>query len=79
MNESDGSGKFFNGSNDIIVSWSGEIGSFSVAIDGGAAQSTGLKMRGATAPSMNRDGKRILFSAQEDKAELWALPNVAQR
>jgi len=34
LNQSDGGGKFFNGSNSIIASWSGEIGSFTVTIDG---------------------------------------------
>jgi hypothetical protein len=36
LNQSDGGGKFCNGSNSIIVNWSGEIGSFTVAIDGGS-------------------------------------------
>ncbi|ABD08120.1 hypothetical protein RPB_3424 [Rhodopseudomonas palustris HaA2] len=34
LNPSDGPGKFFNGSNDIKVSWSGEIGACTVPIDG---------------------------------------------
>ncbi|WOK19903.1 hypothetical protein RBJ75_10450 [Rhodopseudomonas sp. BAL398] len=34
LNSSDGGGKFFNGTNSIVVKWSGRIGSFTVAIDG---------------------------------------------
>ena len=34
LNKSDGPGKFFNGTNMIIVSWSGEGGILNVTIDG---------------------------------------------
>lgn len=34
LNKSDGPGKFFNGTNTIIVSWSGEGGSLNVTING---------------------------------------------
>lgn len=34
LNKSDGPGKFFNGTNTIMVSWSGEGGSLSVTING---------------------------------------------
>jgi Tol biopolymer transport system component len=58
--------------------WEGENEIYWISIDGGPAQFTGLRMHAATAPSMNRDGRRILFSALEDKSEIWALPLLAQ-
>ena len=45
-------------------------------MDGGAPQSMGIRMPGVTAPSLNADGRRILFSAGESSNELWALRNL---
>lgn len=50
---------------------------FWVSIDGGAPQSMGIRMSGRlSAPSLNRDGKRLLFSATETSNELWVLRNL---
>jgi hypothetical protein len=36
----------------------------------------GIRMPGASAPSLHPDGKRILFSASELIEELWVLRNL---
>jgi Tol biopolymer transport system component len=47
-----------------------------VSVEGGTPQSMGIRMPGATAPSLNADGKRILFSATERSNELWVLRDL---
>ena len=45
-------------------------------IDGGSPQPLGISMPGATAPSVHPDGKRILFSAEDDTEDLRVLRNL---
>jgi Tol biopolymer transport system component len=49
---------------------------YRVPVEGGTPQSMGLRMAGASAPSLNADNKRILFSATETSNELWVLRNL---
>lgn len=46
-----------------------------VPVEGGTPPSMGIRMPGASAPSLNVDGRRILFSATERSSELWVLRN----
>jgi hypothetical protein len=48
-----------------------------VAVEGGAPQPMGIRMPHASAPSLNADGRRILFSAGESYNELWVLRNLS--
>jgi Tol biopolymer transport system component len=47
-----------------------------VSVEGGAPQSMGIRMNGLSAPSLNPDGKRLLFSSTETPEELWVLRNL---
>lgn len=48
-----------------------------IAIEGGTPQTMGIRMNGrVSAPSLNRDGKRLLFSSTETSNELWVLRNL---
>lgn len=47
-----------------------------VSVEGGTPQPMGIRMPDATAPSLNTDGKRILFSAGETTNEFWVLRNL---
>ena len=47
-----------------------------VSVEGGTPQSMGIRMPGVSAPSLNADGRRILFSATEKANELWVLRNL---
>lgn len=50
---------------------------FWLSVDGGAPQSMGIHMSGKlSAPSLNPDGKRLLFSAAETSNEVWVLRNL---
>ena len=48
-----------------------------VPVDGGTPQPMGIRMPHASAPSLNADGRRILFSAGESYNELWVLRNLS--
>ncbi|MEK7403741.1 MAG: hypothetical protein AAB225_01405, partial [Acidobacteriota bacterium] len=47
-----------------------------VAVEGGAPQPMGIRMPNAARPSLNPDGKRLLFSASEGINEFWVLRNL---
>jgi Tol biopolymer transport system component len=47
-----------------------------VSVEGGASQSMGIRMNGLMSPSLNPDGKRLLFSSTETSNELWVLRNL---
>jgi Tol biopolymer transport system component len=47
-----------------------------VSVEGGAPQSMGIRMNGLSSPSLNPDGKRLLFSSTETSNELWVLRNL---
>ncbi|MCC6394652.1 MAG: PD40 domain-containing protein [Bryobacterales bacterium] len=47
-----------------------------ISVEGSAPQTMGIRMAHASAPSLNADGKRILFSAGESYNELWVLRNL---
>jgi hypothetical protein len=48
-----------------------------IAIEGGTPQPMGIRMNGQlSAPSLNPDGKRLLFSATEMSNEIWVLRNL---
>lgn len=49
---------------------------YTVSVDGGSPQSTGVRMPGAAAPSLNADGKRLLVSTTSTSNELWVLRNL---
>ena len=54
----------------------GDVELYWAPIDGGSPQPLGITMAGATAPSVHPDGKRLLFSAQDDTEELRVLRNL---
>jgi Tol biopolymer transport system component len=47
-----------------------------VPVEGGTPQATGIRMRGPITPSLNPDGKRLLFSTRETTNEFWVLRNL---
>ena len=47
-----------------------------VPVEGGDPQPMGIRMPGASAPSLNADEKRILFSTNETNTDLWVLRNL---
>jgi Tol biopolymer transport system component len=47
-----------------------------VSVEGGAPQSMGIRMPGVRFPSLNADGRRLLFEATESFAEFWVLRNL---
>jgi Tol biopolymer transport system component len=50
---------------------------FWIPVEGGTPQPMGIRMPGVLAPSLNPDGKRLLFSAGEGYQELWVLRNLS--
>ncbi|MBI4909888.1 MAG: PD40 domain-containing protein [Acidobacteria bacterium] len=56
--------------------WAVERELYWAPVEGGVPQSMGLHMQGAGAPSLNPDGKRLLFSAYQSTKELWVLHNL---
>lgn len=54
----------------------GEFDLYWMSVEGGEPHPMGIRMPGALSPSLNADGRRIVFSAGETFNELWVLRNL---
>jgi hypothetical protein len=58
----------------LMYNRAGEL--YWVPVEGGDPRSMGIRIAGASFPSLNADGKRLLFEVSEGFNELWVLRHL---